>query len=95
MKIMSTSRIAAITKHVTCVAVEGVEKNRRMISRRPRVKVVYEKSKKPDPLSGELVCKLVGIFGGTRAVSGAALMAAAPETARGSSCKGKGILIRE
>ena len=39
-----------MTKHVTCAAFEGVEKKRSTIRRTPTVKVVKEKSKKPEPL---------------------------------------------
>ena len=34
---------------MACAALDGVEKNRRTMSRTPRVRVVYEKSKKPEP----------------------------------------------
>lgn len=49
IKIMSVNKNTAITKHVTCAALDGVEKNRRSTKSRPSVKVVYEKSKKPEP----------------------------------------------
>jgi hypothetical protein len=49
MSIISRSRIPAIRRHVNCAAFEGVEKKRRTIKRMPSDKVVYEKSKKPDP----------------------------------------------
>jgi len=38
-----------ISKHVTCAALEGVAKNKRIMRRSPRVSVEYEKSKNPDP----------------------------------------------
>jgi len=46
---MSTNKITETIKHDTCAAFDGVEKNKRPIRRRPRVNVVYEKSKNPDP----------------------------------------------
>jgi hypothetical protein len=49
MRIMSINKMTVMTKHVTCPALEGVEKNRRTIRRSPKVKVVYEKSKKQEP----------------------------------------------
>lgn len=47
--IISKTRTTAMTRHATCSAFEGVEKNRSRTSKRPSVKVVYEKSKKPEP----------------------------------------------
>jgi hypothetical protein len=47
--IMSKIKTTAMTRHATCSAFEGVEKNNRTMSKRPSVKVVYEKSKKPEP----------------------------------------------
>jgi hypothetical protein len=41
--------MAAMTKHVTCAALDGVEKKIRTRRRRPRVRVVYEKWKNPEP----------------------------------------------
>jgi hypothetical protein len=38
-----------MTRHVTCAAFEGVAKNRRTMRRVAVVRVVYEKSKKPEP----------------------------------------------
>jgi len=49
MRIISINRITAMIKVVTCPALDGVAKNSRTTKRRPRVKVVYEKSKNPDP----------------------------------------------
>jgi hypothetical protein len=49
MRIISTSNMAAITRLVTCTALEGAEKNRRTVARYPAVRVVYERSKNPDP----------------------------------------------
>ncbi len=49
IKIVSTNKITATIKHVTCAALDGVEKNRRTTRSRPSVNVVYEKSKNPDP----------------------------------------------
>jgi hypothetical protein len=46
---MSTSKSTPITKHVICAALDGVAKNKRTISSKPRVSVEYEKSKNPDP----------------------------------------------
>jgi hypothetical protein len=41
--------MTAMTKQVTCAALDGVEKKRRTTRSKPNVRVVYEKSKKPDP----------------------------------------------
>jgi hypothetical protein len=49
MRIMSINRMTEMTRHVTWPALDGVEKNRRTIRSRPSVKVVNEKSKKPEP----------------------------------------------
>ncbi len=47
--IMSKRRNTEMMRHDTCAAFDGVEKNRRAMRRRPRAKVVNEKSKNPDP----------------------------------------------
>ena len=46
---VSTSRITAKAKQATWAALLGEEKNKRTVRRRPKVKVVKEKSKKPEP----------------------------------------------
>jgi hypothetical protein len=46
---MSINKITEMTSDVTWPALDGVEKKRSTTSSRPRVKVVNEKSKNPDP----------------------------------------------
>jgi hypothetical protein len=49
MRIILTSNMTAITRLVICAALDGAAKNRRTVRRYPAVRVVYEKSKNPDP----------------------------------------------
>ena len=46
---MSMSKKKATTRVPHSMALEGVEKKRMATSKLPRVRVVYEKSKKPEP----------------------------------------------
>jgi hypothetical protein len=47
--IVSINRMTAMARQDTWPALDGVEKNKRLTRRVPRVRVVYEKSKKPEP----------------------------------------------
>ena len=49
MMMVSISKKAETTRLPTCIGLEGVEKKRIATRRLPRVRVVYEKSKKPEP----------------------------------------------
>lgn len=49
MMIMSISRNAAMMRLPTSIGLEGIEKNRIATRRLQSVRVVYEKSKKPEP----------------------------------------------
>lgn len=46
---VSTSKIKASTKHAIWAALDGEEKKRRTVKSRPKVRVVKEKSKNPEP----------------------------------------------
>jgi hypothetical protein len=49
IRIMSINKITEMTSDATWPALDGVEKKRSTTSSKPRVKVVNEKSKNPDP----------------------------------------------
>jgi hypothetical protein len=49
MMIMSVSKKNAMTYVNTRIALDGLAKNKRATSKLPVVRVVYEKSKNPDP----------------------------------------------
>jgi hypothetical protein len=50
MSIISTNKTTATRAPPTCIALDGVAKKMMASRRFPRVRVVKEKSKKPDPL---------------------------------------------